>query len=88
MMIGYQTKLNGMMTIRFYEQGICIKPMKMFGAFFPPIFFDRTALKKGSFRGTEQMGVFQMDVEGKQLMIIGRVAPKIDQFTKSKNPYF
>jgi hypothetical protein len=88
MMIGYQTKLNGMMTIRFYEHGIRIKPMKLFGAFFSPIFFDRAALKKGTFRGTEQMGVFQLDVEGKQIMIVGTVAPKIDKFTKSKNPYF
>ena len=88
MMIGYQTKLNGMMSIRFYEQGIMIKPMKLFGAFFSPIFFDRTALKKGSYRGTEQLGVFQIEAEGKLIMIIGKVAPRIDQFTKSKNPYF
>lgn len=88
MLIGYQTKLNGMMTIRFYEHGIRIKPMKLFGAFFAPIFFDRAALKKGSFRGTEQMGIFQIEVEGKILMIIGKVAPRIDKFTKSTNPYF
>ena len=86
--IGYNTKYTNCMVISFYETGIQIKPGIMFRAFHPPLFFEKDILKKASYNGTEQYGMFSITIEGRTIFIYGKIAARIHAFTKSSNPYF
>jgi hypothetical protein len=88
MNIGFNTKYGNAITFTLYEAGVLIRPGLLLRAFHPPIFLDKSVLKKAKYSGTDHYGMLQLELEGKLLFILGKAAARLNTFAHNKNLYF